>query len=1334
MSDVATLGLRIDADGFVSGARRAETAAGSLTNATERLEGAMSKFRTVFGLGLFGFEFLKETVDAQSKMAQLEAAVRSTGGAAGQTVKELDDLSQALQRTTTYSDEAVKGAESLLLTFDKIKGVQFAQATKAVADLAARMGGDLQGAAVQVGKALQDPDTGLTALRRSGVSFSEQQIQVIKSLYDTGRAAEAQTIILKELEHEFGGSAAAARDTLGGALTGLKHAFGDLFEISRGSSGGLIGAINGLSTALGSLAGHDAELVVGIQLTAALFAGKWVSSFASARAAATEMYAQVLAGNAVMLDSTAAIRGRAAAAVEAAQLEVQGSARAIAILQAERTEIRALQVAERERLATAKARLAFAVPQEALGALGGAVQARDNAQVVAALQQRSVALENLTALQQRAVVSDAELAAANAQLVASENAVTAASIRQAEAIAATTIATRVASAASGLFSTALAAVGGPIGAAILAAVALNAALDHYLDNVTKAAELTDEQQAAYEKALKTERERNSAIKAAAEAAALEAAAIKKAVGERQLEIDKLQSLNGAYKQTDLNLQIIGIRYDERIKNAKDATEHTGKELAVLVGLNHELANQQVVAAELMQRKKDLADLDAYQAEQLDKIADGLKNTTTQYATNLTVLQSVVLTQKELNDLEKGAGEIGARNAKALHDAAAAAVKYADDMKEIWTKGIGKIVTDGTKSFRDFFEDVLRMFSNLMARMQQEGKTDGGLFKLLGLGSAAITGGFAGYQIGQQTGSSLGGVLGGGAAGALAGASIAGPLGAAVGGLTGAAAGLLGASNAQHDAATQLKEAAQALHQSVEAYAASALTGVEQQRAQVQAQYDGIRQALQNAFNTNTIDWKTYIHESQLASDTVAKLLERIAAAEETRQANAAQDYNIRTLTASAITTEQKNAAAMQALMLAQARELADAINSGDSPATIAALQAAQAAEKAAELAREQAAIDAERQQRADQQAQLATEAAAKQQQAIIDGINDSIKIATEQLKVVQDQLHTQEQAVNATKQVVDALKTFGQSLLTGPLSALSPLNQLNAAKSQMETLFQQAKGGDATAAGQFPQAAQTYLELARAYFASAPGYADAFAHTQSETTQLSDQFGQQLDVQQQILNTLQNSNDKLSAQIALLQKQLETAQGSRTDQLLMEANSLGTRLTQSDAQRIGAELAKLGFSLLEDVMQLPGGGAAPGGHFSLTKFEGANYGTDANGNPNGPGYNDPNTGDFIPQYAAGGDHRGGMRLVGEYGPELETTGPSRITSTGVLLSAMQSSSRSGEQMVQGLDRLDSRLQSMSAATNYAYTEVLKRLASLEARVGEGTKATRLSADAIQARA
>jgi hypothetical protein len=196
---------------------RVAASIGLTESATSRLASAFGALSAIAAIGFIGRKTIEETEAAQAAMAQLEAAVASTGGAAGRSVEQLDALSIALQKQTTYSDEAVKGAEAMLLSFDKIKGAEFDRATAAVTDLAARMGGDLPEAAVKLGKALQDPEHGLAALRKSGISFSDSQIAVIKQMYATGQVAAAQNMILDEMQKKFGGAAAAARDTLGGA-------------------------------------------------------------------------------------------------------------------------------------------------------------------------------------------------------------------------------------------------------------------------------------------------------------------------------------------------------------------------------------------------------------------------------------------------------------------------------------------------------------------------------------------------------------------------------------------------------------------------------------------------------------------------------------------------------------------------------------------------------------------------------------------------------------------------------------------------------------------------------------------------------------------------------------------------------------------------------------------------------------------------------------------------------------------------------------------------------------------------------------------------------------
>lgn len=200
--------------------------------------------------GLAGALSMRRFIDATVKMeaghAQLEAAILSTGGAAGKTLSDLNEHAAALQRITNYGDETINTAQGLLLTFTNISGSAFDEATVAVLNLSTAMGGDLSGAALQVGKALNDPVLGMTALSRSGIQFSEAQKEAVAAMVELNDIAGAQTIILAELERQFGGSAEAARGTLGGALSSLGNAWGDLFEVGSAASEGLREAVESL--------------------------------------------------------------------------------------------------------------------------------------------------------------------------------------------------------------------------------------------------------------------------------------------------------------------------------------------------------------------------------------------------------------------------------------------------------------------------------------------------------------------------------------------------------------------------------------------------------------------------------------------------------------------------------------------------------------------------------------------------------------------------------------------------------------------------------------------------------------------------------------------------------------------------------------------------------------------------------------------------------------------------------------------------------------------------------------------------------------------------------
>jgi len=181
-------------------------------------------------LALMGASSVQAFREQSKAIAQVEAGLKSTAGQVGITSQELQNMATNLQNKTLFGDEVIlKDATAQLLTFTNITGENFGRTQEAALDLATRLDGDLKSASIQLGKALNDPVANLSALSRSGIQFSEDQKKVIKSLTETGKLAEAQTLILDELNKQYGGSAEAAAEADGG-FTQLANSFGDLQE------------------------------------------------------------------------------------------------------------------------------------------------------------------------------------------------------------------------------------------------------------------------------------------------------------------------------------------------------------------------------------------------------------------------------------------------------------------------------------------------------------------------------------------------------------------------------------------------------------------------------------------------------------------------------------------------------------------------------------------------------------------------------------------------------------------------------------------------------------------------------------------------------------------------------------------------------------------------------------------------------------------------------------------------------------------------------------------------------------------------------------------------
>lgn len=206
------------------------------------------------GLGFAARAGFKEMQEGERVTAQTNAVLASTGGIANVTGQEIDRLAASLLRKSGVDDEQIKSGANMLLTFTKIRNEVgagndvFNQATKVTLDLSVAMGKDMQSSAILVGKALNDPIKGVGALSRAGVQLDSDQKALIKTMVAAGDTMGAQKIILKELETQFGGSAAAAGKTLAGQMNVARESFsnltGQLMTATMPAFSALIGVVS----------------------------------------------------------------------------------------------------------------------------------------------------------------------------------------------------------------------------------------------------------------------------------------------------------------------------------------------------------------------------------------------------------------------------------------------------------------------------------------------------------------------------------------------------------------------------------------------------------------------------------------------------------------------------------------------------------------------------------------------------------------------------------------------------------------------------------------------------------------------------------------------------------------------------------------------------------------------------------------------------------------------------------------------------------------------------------------------------------------------------------
>lgn len=270
--------------------------AASLSNTTKQMSvweehgTAMANTAGIMGAALFGFGVIavKSFSESEAVLADLDAVLESTGDTSAKTKQQILGLAESLSKVTQFSDETIIRGETILKMFTNIGQDVFPRATRATLDLAQRMGMDVPAAAKLLGKALDQPGEGFSALAKQTGKFTDAQVAAIKEMAAMGKTGEAQAMVLDLVEKKVGGAAEAFGKTLTGQLAIARN---EADEFNESVGGHLVPTLKDLVTEFPNVAKvavgvHESwnklnisggELLIAVPLIKTAFAGMGAS-------------------------------------------------------------------------------------------------------------------------------------------------------------------------------------------------------------------------------------------------------------------------------------------------------------------------------------------------------------------------------------------------------------------------------------------------------------------------------------------------------------------------------------------------------------------------------------------------------------------------------------------------------------------------------------------------------------------------------------------------------------------------------------------------------------------------------------------------------------------------------------------------------------------------------------------------------------------------------------------------------------------------------------------------------------------------------------------------
>jgi hypothetical protein len=325
--------------------------------------------------------------------------------------------------------------------------------------------------------------------------------------------------------------------------------------------------------------------------------------------------------------------------------------------------------------------------------------------------------------------------------------------------------------------------------------------------------------------------------------------------------------------------------------------------------------------------------------------------------------------------------------------------------------------------------------------------------------------------------------------------------------------------------------------------------------------------------------------------------------------------------------------------------------------------------------------------------------------ALAEALTDAEDYRNELMTYYQDELSILEQRKDAIQSASEAMLDWVDDMRKATDAAVSPLQQLNNARAQYQTTLTAARAGDVDSMADASTDAQDYLDAIRRTASDPVEYARAYGRVvgQIEDLAMNEAEAQTARVVREIeslksdtiraLNLLDSrllqADRTVKTEISSLTALVETLEtvDSATSLTLMD---IAARTAETD--RIIEAIAKISIYSAEsdiadydtDSGSIPGSGVnGAGKSVAESRYLGASqnqldyYGHQLTNRSMTAAQIERDLERYIRNnsFADGGYHSGGLRLVGERGPELEVTGPSHVTPNHSIADAFSEGNR-----------------------------------------------------------